>query len=87
MEFALDDEQSLLVTTIRRWSERALRGWAADADRRGAAPDALWGAASELGLLIDAVPSSAGGLQGRLLPVNSSAAPGNDRPAPAGYLG
>ncbi|HKE16368.1 MAG TPA: acyl-CoA dehydrogenase family protein [Kofleriaceae bacterium] len=62
MEFALDDEQSLLVTTIRRWSERALRGWAADADRRGAAPDALWGAASELGLLLDAVPSSAGGL-------------------------
>jgi len=62
MEFALDDEQSLLVTTIRRWSERALRGWAADADRRCVAPDALWGAASELGLLVDAVPSSAGGL-------------------------
>jgi butyryl-CoA dehydrogenase len=62
MEFALDDEQSLLVTTIRRWSERALRGWAADADRRAAAPDALWAAATELGLLVDAVPSAAGGL-------------------------
>ena len=62
MEFALDDEQSLLVTTIRRWSERALRGWSADADRRGAAPDALWSAAAELGLLVDAVPAAAGGL-------------------------
>jgi alkylation response protein AidB-like acyl-CoA dehydrogenase len=62
MEFALDDEQSLLVTTIRRWSERALRSWSADADRSGAPPQALWGAAAELGLLVDAVPASAGGL-------------------------
>jgi alkylation response protein AidB-like acyl-CoA dehydrogenase len=62
MEFALDDEQSLLVNTMRRWSERALRGWSADADRRGQAPDALWGAAAELGLLVDAVPAAAGGL-------------------------
>jgi alkylation response protein AidB-like acyl-CoA dehydrogenase len=62
MEFALDDEQSLLVSTIRRWSERTLRGWAADADRRAAAPEALWSAAAELGLLVDAVPEAAGGL-------------------------
>jgi acyl-CoA dehydrogenase len=62
MDFALDDEQSLLVTTVRRWSERTLRGWAADADRRGAAPDPLWDAAAELGLLVDAVPAEAGGL-------------------------
>ena len=62
MDFALDDEQSLLVTTVRRWSERALRSWAADADRSGAPPEALWGAAAELGLLVDAVPESAGGL-------------------------
>jgi butyryl-CoA dehydrogenase len=62
MEFALDDEQSLLVTTIRRWSERTLRGWAADADRSAAAPDALWSAAADLGLLVDAVPEAAGGL-------------------------
>jgi acyl-CoA dehydrogenase len=62
MDFALDDEQSLLVTTIRRWSERTLRGWAAEADRRGAPPEALWSAAGELGLLVDAVPADAGGL-------------------------
>lgn len=62
MDFALDDEQSLLVTTIRRWTERALRGWAAEADRRGAPPDELWPAAAELGLLLDAVPEAAGGL-------------------------
>jgi len=62
MDFALDDEQALLVTTIRRWSERTLRGWAADADRQGVAPEGLWSAAAELGLLLDAVPASAGGM-------------------------
>jgi acyl-CoA dehydrogenase len=62
MDFALDDEQSLLVATIRRWSERHLARWAAEADRRGEPPAALWGAAGELGLLMDAVPSEAGGL-------------------------
>ena len=34
MDFAFDEEQSLLVATFRRWSERALRGWAAEADRQ-----------------------------------------------------
>src|SRR6266545_7068939 len=62
MDFALDEEQSLLVATFRRWSERALRGWAADADRQGAAPEGLWGGAAELGLLLDAVPAARGGL-------------------------
>jgi alkylation response protein AidB-like acyl-CoA dehydrogenase len=62
MDFALDDEQSLLVATMRRWTERELRGWAAEADRRGAPPDGLWSAAGELGLLLDAVPEAAGGL-------------------------
>src|SRR5690606_22698448 len=62
MDFALDDEQSLVVSTVRRWSERQLRAWAADADRAAAPPDALWGAAGELGLLVDAVPAEAGGM-------------------------
>jgi butyryl-CoA dehydrogenase len=62
MDFALDDEQALLVATLRRWSERELRAWAADADRAAAAPAGLWKSAGELGLLVDAVPEAAGGM-------------------------
>jgi alkylation response protein AidB-like acyl-CoA dehydrogenase len=62
VDFSLDDEQALLVTTLRRWSERQLRAWAADADRSGQAPAALFTSAGELGLLVDAVPEAAGGL-------------------------
>jgi alkylation response protein AidB-like acyl-CoA dehydrogenase len=62
MDFALDDEQALLVATLRRWSERELRGWAADADRDGAPPAGFWKSAGELGLLVDAVPEASGGM-------------------------
>ena len=62
MDFALDDEQALLVATLRRWSERELRAWAAEADRAGAPPAGLWKAAGELGLMVDAVPEAAGGM-------------------------
>src|SRR6185503_8999555 len=62
MDFSLSDDEALLVTTLRRWSDRQLRAWAPEADRAGAAPAALWGAAAELGLLVDAVPEAAGGL-------------------------
>lgn len=61
MDFALDDEQALLVATLRRWSEKQLRAWAADADRAAAPPAELWKAAGELGLMVDAVPEAAGG--------------------------
>jgi hypothetical protein len=62
MDFALDDEQALLVATLRRWSEKQLRLWAADADRAAAPPADLWKSAGELGLLVDAVPEAAGGM-------------------------
>ena len=62
MDFALDAEEALIVQTVRRFSERNLRGWAADADRAGAAPDRLFSAGAELGFFLDAVPADAGGL-------------------------
>jgi alkylation response protein AidB-like acyl-CoA dehydrogenase len=62
MDFALDDDQQLIVDTVRRFAERELRGWAADADRDGAPPARLLQAAGDLGLLLDAVPADAGGL-------------------------
>jgi alkylation response protein AidB-like acyl-CoA dehydrogenase len=62
MDFALDDEQELIVQTVRRFADRDLRGWAADADRAGAPPERLAAAAGELGFFLDAVPADAGGL-------------------------
>jgi alkylation response protein AidB-like acyl-CoA dehydrogenase len=62
MEFGLDDEQQMIVQTIRRFAERDLRGWAADADRAGAPPDRLHATAAELGFFVDAVPAASDGL-------------------------
>jgi len=58
MDFALDDEQEMIVQTIRRFADRDLRGWAADADRAGAPPDRLHTAGGELGFFVDAVPTA-----------------------------
>ena len=62
MDFALDDDQQLIVETVRRFSDRDLRGWAGDADRAGAPPDRFTQAAGELGFFLDAVPADAGGM-------------------------
>jgi len=62
MDFALDDDQQLIVDTVRRFAERDLRTWAADADRAGAPPDKLAHVAGDLGFFLDAVPADAGGL-------------------------
>ncbi len=62
MDFTLDGDQELIVQTIRRFSDRDLRGWAADADRTGVPPDRLTAQGGELGLFLDAVPAAAGGL-------------------------
>jgi butyryl-CoA dehydrogenase len=65
MDFRLDDEQEMIVQTIRRFADRDLRGWAADADRAGAPPERLYAMGAELGFFIDAVPAaSAGSLEG-----------------------
>src|SRR5258705_13303429 len=65
MEFKLDDEQEMIVQTIRRFADRDLRGWAADADRAGAPPDRLHAVGAELGFFVDAVPvANAGSLDG-----------------------
>ena len=62
MEFSLDDEQQMIVQTVKRFADRDLRGWTADADRAGAAPDRLTSAASDLGFFLDAVPASHDGM-------------------------
>ena len=62
MDFALDAEQDLIVQTVRKLSDRDLRGWAADADRAGAPPDRLTALGGELGFFLDAVPAEADGL-------------------------
>jgi alkylation response protein AidB-like acyl-CoA dehydrogenase len=62
MDFALDQDQQLIAETVRRFADRDLRAWAADADRAGAAPDRLAHVAGELGFFLDAVPAEAGGL-------------------------
>jgi len=63
MDFGLDQDQQLIVETVRRFAERDLRTWAGDADRAGAPPDRLAHTATELGFFVDAVPADAGGLR------------------------
>jgi len=62
MDFKLDDEQQMIVQTVRKFAERDLRTWGADADRAGAAPDRLIPTASELGFFVDAVPAANDGM-------------------------
>ncbi len=62
MDFALDAEQDLIVQTVRKLSDRDLRGWSADADRAGTPPDRLTALGGELGFFVDAVPAEADGL-------------------------
>jgi alkylation response protein AidB-like acyl-CoA dehydrogenase len=62
MDFALEEDQALLVATVRRFAERSLRSAAADADRAAAPPPQLAATAADVGFLLDAVPAEAGGL-------------------------
>jgi len=62
MDFAFDDEQALIVQTVRRFVDKDVRAWAADADRAGAAPPRLNAVAGDLGFFLDAVPEACGGL-------------------------
>jgi alkylation response protein AidB-like acyl-CoA dehydrogenase len=62
MDFGLDDEQTMIVQTVRRFVDKDVRAWAADADRAAAAPERLARAAGEMGFFLDAVPADAGGL-------------------------
>jgi alkylation response protein AidB-like acyl-CoA dehydrogenase len=62
MDFALDGDQQLIVETVRKFADRDLRAWAADADRAGAPPDRLANVGGELGFFVDAVPAENDGL-------------------------
>lgn len=62
MDFALDDDQTLIVQTVRRFVDKEVRAWAGDADRAAEAPARLAAVAGELGFFLDAVPEASGGL-------------------------
>lgn len=62
MDFALDDEQALIVQTVRRFVDKEVRAWAADADRAGAAPERLFTLGPDLGFFVDALAEDDGGL-------------------------
>jgi alkylation response protein AidB-like acyl-CoA dehydrogenase len=62
MDFGLDADEGLIVQTIRRFAERDLRAWTADADRAHAPPERLFAAGAEVGFFTDAVPADSGGL-------------------------
>ena len=62
MDFRLDDDQQLIVETVRKFSDRDVRSWAAEADRAGAPPAKLAQVAGDLGFFLDAVPAEAGGM-------------------------
>jgi alkylation response protein AidB-like acyl-CoA dehydrogenase len=62
MDFALDDEQQMIVQTVRRFVDKDVRAWSGDADREAAPPSRLTTVAGDLGFFLDAVPESAGGL-------------------------
>jgi hypothetical protein len=62
MDFALDDDQALIVKTVRRFVDKDVRAWAGDADRAALAPPKLATVAGDLGFFLDAVPEQAGGL-------------------------
>ncbi len=62
MNFALDDDQQLIVETVRKFAERDLRAWSADADRAGTPPDRFTHVAGELGFFVDAVPAANDGM-------------------------
>ena len=62
MDFALDDEEGLIAQTVRRFVDKDVRAWAADADRAGAAPPRLHAVGGDLGFFLDAVPEAAGGM-------------------------
>ena len=62
MDLGLDEERQLIVQTVRRFVDKDVRAWAADADRGGEPPARLADVGSELGFFVDAVPADAGGL-------------------------
>jgi butyryl-CoA dehydrogenase len=62
MDFSLDDEQALVVATVRRFVDKELAARAADADRAGAPPERFLDRGADVGFFLDAVPAEADGL-------------------------
>ena len=62
MDFALGDEQQLLVSTIRRMVDSEIMPHAAEADRLAEAPASFARVAADVGFFIDALPADRDGL-------------------------
>jgi len=61
IDFAPDEEQQLIVETVRQFSENELRPLARECDESGEIPAAVLGQAHELGLVANAFPEAHGG--------------------------
>ncbi|MCH8496936.1 MAG: acyl-CoA dehydrogenase family protein [Marinobacter sp.] len=67
----LDEDQQLIVDSLKRLAMDALRPAAAKADEEGVMPEDVRAAAAELGLALYAVPEAFGGVAEHLSPVTS----------------
>jgi alkylation response protein AidB-like acyl-CoA dehydrogenase len=57
MDFGLDDEQQMIVQTVRRFVDKDVRAWAGDADREASPPPRLATVAGDLGFYTDGFDS------------------------------
>jgi alkylation response protein AidB-like acyl-CoA dehydrogenase len=61
IDFEPTEEQALVVETVRQFAANEIRPRAREADEAGKLPDAVFGAAHELGLVANALPEAFGG--------------------------
>jgi acyl-CoA dehydrogenase len=61
IDFEPTEEQALIVETVRQFAANEIRPRAREADEAGKLPEAVFGAAHELGLVANALPEAFGG--------------------------
>jgi len=70
-DLTLSDDQQMIVESLRRLAEEAIRPGAAQADETSTTPPPLFRLASEMGLVLYAVPEAFGGVAENQSPVTS----------------